>query len=361
MAFFGVTIETIEKVWTHPDPAVERLALAKVKGLAFQFVVLKLQFKEGDSVIYFPVDSLIPDSLINKMGMTGKFAGPNKNRVKSIKLRSAISQGFVIEPDKILPPEMMNKSSEEITTFLGVTKYEPPVNVVNDSILMGLPSQLSVYDIEGADRFQDVIDLLMDQEVVVMEKMEGTNSSFCKNHDAQLFVNQRNNTIIEKEGTEHTFWKVARNLGLLEIIKNHEEPEVAIYGEICGPKIQDNIYELKDHVCFTFDMKINGQWADFKTFKEYMEKCNYKTIAPILFVGKLRDFLKEEHSVEGEENSVVVTYKSIQEASNGKSILNPKVRREGIVIKPLVEQSHPKLGRLIIKQRSPEYLASSDR
>jgi RNA ligase (TIGR02306 family) len=345
MAFFGVTIETIEKVWRHPDPAVERLDLAQAKGLAFQFVVLRGQFKPGDQVVYFPIDSLLPAALVEKMGMTGKFSGKEKNRVKTIRLMLAVSQGFVIEPSKILPPEMFDKSSEDITAFLGVTKYEPPVNVVNDGILMGLPTGLSAYDIEGADRFQDVVDILLDQEVVITEKMEGTNSSTCKN-SGELFVNQRNNTIVEKEGSENTHWKVARKNGLLDVVKNHSSPDLAIYNELCGPKIQDNIYKLKDHTCYIFDMKSNGEWLDDAAFNEILVTHKIEHLcAPVIFRGKLRDFLAG---------------RSVQEASNGKSVVNPEINREGIVIKPVKEQRNSKIGRLIIKQRSPLYLAGSN-
>jgi hypothetical protein len=35
-------------------------------------------------------------------------------------------------------------------------------------------------------------------------------------------------------------------------------------------------------------------------------------------------------------------------------------RREGIVITPMKEQDDPNVGRLILKMRSPEYLAKSD-
>ena len=51
--------------------------------------------------------------------------------------------------------------------------------------------------------------------------------------------------------------------------------------------------------------------------------------------------------------------KTIRYASNGKSVL-ADTKREGIVIKPLIEEFHPILHRLLIKQRSPEYLAGTD-
>ena len=39
MSTFRVGLETIDRVWPHPD--AERLDLASVKGMSFQFVVMK--------------------------------------------------------------------------------------------------------------------------------------------------------------------------------------------------------------------------------------------------------------------------------------------------------------------------------
>ena len=51
--------------------------------------------------------------------------------------------------------------------------------------------------------------------------------------------------------------------------------------------------------------------------------------------------------------------KTVQEASNGKSILIDKLR-EGIVIKPVDEERVDGFGRLFIKQRSADYLANTE-
>lgn len=338
MAFFGVTLERIEKVWDHPN--ADRLSMAKVEGLAFQFVIGKNQFQCGESVLYFPLDSLVPESILQKMNMVGKLSGKNKNIIRTVKLRGELSQGLVF-PATLLTQEQSFLSSEEITSLLGVTKYEPPITMTPGGILMDLPSGFSKYDIEGAERYGHIVELLMEQDVVIMEKMEGTNFSTAKDRNHSIIVNQRANTIIEKEGVVNTYWKAARNSGLITVIETLN-PLSAIYGELCGPGIQKNIYNLKDHEIFVFDIKDSGKWMSWSAFKSFSEKHSLKT-APVLFVGKLKDFLNG---------------KSVQEASNGKSIINPEALREGIVIKPVTEQFHSQLGRLIIKQRSPEYLAA---
>lgn len=359
MAFFGAEIRKIKSVATHPN--ADLLSIVTVEGLSFQVVTKKDQFQVGSDVIYIPVDSLLPEDLQIKVGLQGKLAGKLKNRVKTISLRQAISQGIVVDPKLVLPPEMTSKSSEEITSFLGIEKFEPPVKYSNAGTLLPLPEGSSKYDIEGADRFSQVVEELMDQEVVVHEKMEGTNFSIVKK-DGKIFVNQRSNTIEETPGQDNVYWKAARDTGLLEKVKDLEG-NFAIYAELCGPAVQGNIYQLRDLCLFIFDVKVDNNWLSYDAYQAFIKSLkvvpemafwssmevleNFKKgsqlkIAPLLFKGILKDYLQG---------------KTVQEASNGKSIILNSQMREGIVIKPVQEKRHDLIGRLIIKQRSPEYLA----
>ena len=68
----------------HPDPEVERLECARIGD--FRAVVQKDAFATGDTVAYIPTDSIVPDALVKEMGLEGKLAGKQKNRVKTIKL-----------------------------------------------------------------------------------------------------------------------------------------------------------------------------------------------------------------------------------------------------------------------------------
>jgi hypothetical protein len=46
---------------------------------------------------------LLPEPLIETLGLQGKLAGSAQNRIKTIKLRGEISQGVVADPAKLLP------------------------------------------------------------------------------------------------------------------------------------------------------------------------------------------------------------------------------------------------------------------
>ena len=54
---------------------------------------------------------------------------------------------------------------------------------------------------------------------------------------------------------------------------------------------------------------------------------------------------------------------TLAEKSNGKTVVAESASdklREGVVLRPMEEAKAPKIGRLILKQRSPEFLAKTD-
>ncbi|KAF0246971.1 MAG: hypothetical protein FD180_194 [Planctomycetota bacterium] len=52
--------------------------------------------------------------------------------------------------------------------------------------------------------------------------------------------------------------------------------------------------------------------------------------------------------------------RTLKEVSNGRSLLFD-APREGLVVRPMEERQVPGFGRLVVKQRSPEYLAGTER
>lgn len=346
MSFFGVTVEKIKSV--GPIEGADRIQVASLAGMDYQFVIGKGQFEPGESVLYFPVDSVLPVELTRKMGLEGKLSGKDKNRVKTIRLRGQISQGVVAEPG-LVPASVLGEGPEKITEFLGVTKYEAPEVPCHDAVLKSLPDGVPVYDIESADRHVEVANWLMDQPVMVTEKVEGSNFSILVTKEGEVLVNQHHRTIIPKDGVEHTFWKVAKEQRIIDFARNiHEntgKKDIVVYGEMLGPGIQGNIYGLPKHKVLFFDIMENRRWLPPQDFcwvvRDFYGSFG-EFIVPLLVMGtKLSDWLDGL---------------TIKEASNGKSAL-ADVLREGIVIKPMEEQRHPDLGRLFLKQRSPEYLA----
>jgi len=358
MAFFSITIERIGSI--EPISGADRIVKATLKDVAFSFVVGKDLFKVDEQVLYFPIDSVIPEYVQEKLGVVGKLAGKNKDRVKTVKLKQVLSQGLV---GKLTLIDDMNyhhllglgqfPTSEEITAFLGVTKYEPPIIPDKAGNLKPLPNGLSVYDIEGCERFYIPLGKLMNQKVWVLEKLEGSNGSVTYNPDTDaVHVNQRRHTIEEIEGHKHTWWDIARKQKFIDFViwaADAIKLPVTVYFEVIGPGWQGNIYKLNECVGYVFDIRVGDFFIDkgrmFKLLDSFFGRGNYKH-APVLSQGiTLAEWLNG---------------KSIVEASNGESKLY-KCLREGIVVSPEVEQHDESLmGRLILKQRDSIYLSKSD-
>jgi RNA ligase (TIGR02306 family) len=343
MSFFGVTREKIGEVRNHPN--ADRLDLAKIAGLNFQFVIGRDSYKVGDEVLYFPIDAILPLNTSKALGLDGKLAGKNKDRVKTIRLRGEISQGVVGNLSML--PDAKETNTELITEALGVTKYEPPVVPCKAGNLIQLPVGLSAYDLEGAERNMDILERLMDVPVIITEKLEGQNFSITWSaKNKRIYVNQRNYSIEPIEGKSHDFWRVSEEKNFIKHVKllvkerGIEESDVTFYGEFLGPGVQGNIYKLQEHNVKFFDLKINEDYIDAIEFNELV---NINDRVPTVFSGgTLRKFL------DGQD---------IVEASHGISTLNSSTFREGIVIKPEYEDRVDGFGRLVIKQRDPIYLS----
>jgi len=348
MSFFAVTLRKIEKIWAYADPAVNRIELANVSDTTFQFVVRKGEFKVGEEVLYFPIDSLLPDNVLDKMGLKGKLHGPGKNRLRTVKLRQEISQGLVARPtDFFTDDSWRTMTPEQLTETLGVTKYEPEAISCKACRLISLPDGVSVYDIEGADGNIKIVEMLMDQKVCLTEKLEGMNyaASILNN---ELSVCTRKHKVEPIPEAEHTFWTATKNQGLdkiaLELAKRYEGKRVTLRGEMVGPGIQSNIYKLLTHKVFLFDILMDGNYLPSDEFFKVCTEFNISTVPVLATNVTLREWLNG---------------RTIKDACHGKSILFDTLR-EGIVIKPLVEQEIHKFGRLILKSRDPIYLAGSD-
>jgi RNA ligase (TIGR02306 family) len=247
----------------------------------------------------------------------------------------------------LVPKDTLANGCEVITEYLGITKYEAPEIFCKTGSSSNLPEGLHKYDIEGADRYLSIIQSLYDSKVLITEKLEGTNFSVHINSE-NVFVNSRTRTI--REYDDNTYWSVAKKQNVIDFAKHlvsKWKKPVTIYGEMIGPNIQKNIYKKAHHEVFFFDISIGFQWLNPEQFIGEISEFYvnpYTRIVPILHIGILSDWLKN---------------KTVKEASNGESIMTKGVRREGIVLRPWIE-THSEIGRLILKQRSPEYLSRSE-
>ena len=78
-----VEICRIRNIRKHENS--DNLDLALVKG--WQVVIGRDQFKEGDLIVYIPMDANIPAELADKWNVRSYLSGPNKSCVRCARLR----------------------------------------------------------------------------------------------------------------------------------------------------------------------------------------------------------------------------------------------------------------------------------
>jgi len=348
MSFFAVTIEELSELRPHPN--ADRLLVASLKGLGFQFIVGKDMWKVGDRGLYFPLDAILPPNLLTALGVDGRLAGAKKNRIKTIKLRGEISQGLIGPLSLIDGLAAVDQTPEQITKFLGVEKYEPEINlpIAHDVSLVDLPEGVGVYDLENCERYPGALQALMDQPVLITEKVEGSHFVIAC-IAGKIWVCQRRFALESlPDKPLHFFWEIAQSEGLIDLVKAFVGElgctHLILRGEILGPNIQSNIYYFSNRKVLFFDVQVEQRYMDADQMLGLFERRGRQDLlVPVLSRGvKLLDWLAG---------------RQISQAANGESKLH-KTMREGIVIRPLKEQYNADLAnRLIIKQISSEYLA----
>ena len=314
MSQFAVDVRTVESVSPHPN--ADRLELATVDGLLYQMVVGKGEFTVGDPAIYFPLDAVLPEQLRMTLGLP-------RNRIKTVKLRGQISQGVLVPLHKL--PALV-PSGADLAGALGVTKYEPEECVGQGGARMTtLPAGLSVYDIENAERHKADWAALLASPHVVTEKLEGTNFCAHIDEDGVFRVCSRRHTV--EEG-DNVWWHVARKYNLPRVLHQMQgstRNNIAIYGEVIGPKVQGNYYGRPSLELYVFDMKVNGQWLPWDALG-YVIEVEYPDLTLVPVVALEND---------------------------GRSHIHSALLREGVVVRALYDP------RVVLKLKNKEYLCAS--
>ena len=331
------TIEVIKDL--QSIEGADAIEVATVRG--WKVVVKKGEFKVGDLCVYCEIDSVLPPR------PEFAFLEKSKYRIKTIKLRGQVSQGIAF-PISIFttqypfpqPSIVEDWIGRDITSLLGVTKYEPPIPAQLAGKVKGnFPSFLQKTDEERIQNMEWVLNEYSMEPFYVTEKLDGT--SFTAYYNNGVFgVCSRNLDLFETE--DNTLWKVARQLDLEKKMREYGY-NIALQGELVGEGIQKNKYALKGHDVYFFNIfDIDRfKYYEYDRFTERIFQFGLKTV-PIVspVVGYYLPKTMEE----------------MLEYSNGISVLNPNIYREGIVVRPFNEIEHYKYGRISFKAISNKFL-----
>ena len=309
-----------EIVDTQPIEGADRIEVATILG--WKVVVKKGEFKAGDKCVYFEVDSLLPRKPWNDF-LADKNKPEAPIRLKTIRLRGQVSQGLALPIKEVVNPYPLEVEEpvggEDLTDFLGVKKYIRPIPPnLSGKVKGSFPGFLQKTDEERIQNLPDYIESMKGKTFYITEKVDGTSGTYY-DHEGEFGVCSRNLELLETE--ENTFWQMARELGLRDILKNKE---IAVQGEIVGPGIQKNRLMLEKRKLLVFNV------FDIKEYKRYN-------------LGKFVKFCRDH----GLETVPIIdtcwgfkgTMDEIITMADGESHFSKQVKREGLVFRQ-VDDSH---------------------
>lgn len=344
---------SIEQVTVHPHPNADKLELAQV-GL-YRAVIGKGQFETGDWAIYIPEAAILPPELIEELGLTGKLAGRQKDRVKAVRLRGEISQGIVCRPSAIsemfgnnwADAEVAHRANLDFTDVLGIMKYVPEIPTQMAGKVYAADRLLRWPDIESIKRHPDIFEA--GEMVSVTEKIHGTcfllTFLASDKEDYVVAVSSKGyggkGLAIERDAG-NLYWR-AVNAYSLEAFADRVSvvagaPIVGLFGEVYGAGVQDLAYDAnanKGAPGFAlFDVAVDygdgiQVFLDPEAFQATVKQVNKDlcaegvldepiNIAPVLYQGPYDE-------------------KALLELAEGKTTLGGGNIREGVVVRPRKE------------------------
>lgn len=360
----------IEKIVDiQPIENADKIVVATILG--WKCVVNKEEnHKIDDFCCYIEVDSVLPK--IEQF----EFLSSRKYRIKTIKLRNQISQGLVLSLS-VLKEILGDKFSKvklqegfDLTDLLNIKKYlsvseqeefdavRTPKNKYLKYLLKykwfryfyfkfkkskqkGFPSWVTKTDEPRIQNMQQVIKQYENEIVEITEKVDYQSLTVTgkkRLNGVEVIVCSRN---LINDDKNSLYWRIVYQYKIDKIIK--ENPNLTIQGEQGSTNVQKNKYGISEPRLWIFNI-VDNSTKKVYTYSEMVDfavKYNLE-IVPLIAIGKLSDFIK--------------TSDEAIEMSKGKSVINNRTEREGLVFK--IVKDGKKL--ISFKAINPNFLLKND-
>jgi RNA ligase (TIGR02306 family) len=260
------TIRNIREL--TPIAGADLIELATVDG--WKVVVKKGEFNVGSLCVYFEIDSFLPDGnpawqhLVDKHPRN--FEGLRGHKLRSVKLRGQLSQGFLIPITHELEIEwshtFMNfadarsmQDGDDLTEMLGILKYEAPVPAELAGQIRGnFPTFIKKTDQERCQNLAN--EIFVDNKDAVYEvsmKLDGTSFTGYFNRGIEGVCGRNWELKTDDSNAFNTLVLMFIESGLRDALREFGG-NYAVQGELMGPGIQKNREGLTSHKLFIFDI-----------------------------------------------------------------------------------------------------------
>ena len=298
------------------------------------------RYQVNDLAIYIEIDAWCPHELapfLSKGKEPREYNGVKGERLKTVKLRGAVSQGLLLPiPAELNDPTQFTEGMD-VTELLGVQKWEPPIPAQLRGKIAGIfPSWLRKTDEDRIQNcFKDVSPRL-NESWVIEEKVDGSSMTvgyrkcdFILDKDGQPipeeFVVCSRNLSLKLEDEDNTFVRIAKESSIQDAMKAYGR-NLGISGELIGEGIQGNKYDIKGHRWLVFNI------FDVDTGKYVSAKERQFIIRDLVALGATIEQVPVITAV-GTKLLDGLSVDDFLEMAEGKSTLNPKTEREGLVFK----------------------------
>ena len=328
-------LTSVQKIISlDPIEGADKIEVATV--LWWKCVVKKWDFSVGDLCTYIEIDSFLPAiEQFSFLGSPKVFDGKLWHRIKTIKLKGQVSQWLVLSYQQTISikARLDYREWSDITEDLGIIKYDPEAlkesvfipkhkwrRYYYYAILLRVKVKLGIvkYDQKfpsfipktDEDRVQVMgkeIERHLGERVYVREKLDGS-SITCYLKDGKFWVCSRN---LELKNKNNKYRDTVARMGIEDIMRSNFTRDLALQWELIGPWIQGNKYWLND--------------LTIKRFSLYdIKKGKYMYLGPNTpdLVPNITEEIELHWSIEDR----VAT-------ATRKSLLNPDVEAEGIVVR----------------------------
>ena len=303
-----------------PIENADAIELAQVDG--WNVVIKKGEYKTGDQVVYLEVDSWVPHELapfLSKGKDPKEFNGVKGERLRTMKLRGALSQGLILPVSILIQDggdgqEYPFIEGSDVTEILGIQKWERPIPAQLAGQVRGnFPINIPKTDQE---RVQNIpLDQYLRELYEVTEKLHGSSCTFYLDLDGEFHVCSRNLDL--KPDANNAYWKAAYMYDVEKRMRQLDMVGYAIQGELCGEGINGNNY---------------GLTLDFFVFDIFKVGVGY--LKPALRVSIVEELRLKHVPVISQSIYLPSTKEEIISLAEGQSLL-AICKREGLVFKSL--------------------------
>jgi len=188
------------------------------------------------------LDAIVPDTLLAELGLAGKLAGSQHNRVKAIRLRGELSEGLVYRPE-VWPAHWT--VGQDVAAELDIVEWEPPIPIHMAGAVEAAPKGtiFTAYtDIENVKRYPNV--LRPGEPVAITEKLHGTclclgvfrDGDATRRVVSSLGMARGHKTL--REDAANVYWRAVGQFDLFAALERFlaeaELEQAMLFGEVLG-------------------------------------------------------------------------------------------------------------------------------